>query len=796
MKVLLSWLREFAPLEGSPDEIGALLTELGLPVEEQVTVGSALDGVVTAKILAVRAHPDADRIRLVDVDAGDGTPLQIVCGAPNLEVDDIVPLATVGAVLPGGFEIAYRKMRGEPSNGMLCSAKEMGLGEDHAGILTLDPGLAVGVPVAEALGLSEDTMYDLDVLPNRPEALCVAGIARDLAAKAGVAWTVDVPAPLTDDSLDAAGDLVSVSIEDTQLCGQFQVHVLSGVEIRPSARWMAQRLLACGMRPINNVVDVSNYVMLELGQPSHAFDLDKVAGHRLTVRSARDGEVLRTLDGTDRTLTAADGVIVDGDDQAVSLAGVMGGESTEISDSTTRVLLEMAWWDPDRTAQTAGRLSLNSEASLRFKRGVDPTVTAAAANRFIELLAETSPVRVHPGVVFEHGDLPKPAAILVRPARVSAVVGIDFTAEQITELLTPLGFEVMPAGDELEITAPPARPDVRLEIDVVEEVARLHGYSKLAADVPMSPLTGMLSAAQRRRRALRNALLAAGLDEAMPMPFLAPSDLERAGLDPEGFRLANPLVADESVLRTSLLPGLLSAVAYNEARRSNDVKLYEIGKVFGPGPLIVDPAKSVAEGRVLTGEAEVAAAILAGSTAQDAVRLGARVLDALGFDPIEIDQKPVPGLHPARSGRIVVGGVEVGSVGEVDPRVCAEFGVAEQTAWLELDLEALLVWPLGPRLAEPVSKFPAADADLAFVVDESVTASALRSTILGAHSLVVAVELFDVFRSESLGTDKKSVAWRVRFQSHESTLSDTQIAETRAAVIDAVASQLGGSLRA
>jgi phenylalanyl-tRNA synthetase beta chain len=382
MKVLLSWLRDFAPVEGDPDRIGDQLSDLGLTVEQMSILGEGLDGIVVARVLDLRPHPDADRIQLVDVDAGDGEALQICCGAFNMSVGDLVPLATLGTVMPGGMEIARRKMRGEWSNGMLCASTEIGLGDDDDGIMLLDTEAAPGAALTEALDLRSDVLYDLEVNPNRPDAMSVAGVARDLAARQGVPFAL--PDPDVAESGDGAAGRVSVEILDPELCGRFGLRILDGVSVGTSPRWLVNRLNALGQRSINSVVDASNYVMLELGQPNHTYDLTRVAGGAFRIRRAGEGEAIQTLDGVERTLTAADGVIADGDDVAVGIAGIMGGANTEIGAGTTTVALEMAWWDPKTIAASARRLGLRSEASARFERGCDPEVVELAMRRFAD----------------------------------------------------------------------------------------------------------------------------------------------------------------------------------------------------------------------------------------------------------------------------------------------------------------------------------------------------------------------------------------------------------------------------
>ncbi|MHB1139900.1 MAG: phenylalanine--tRNA ligase subunit beta [Microthrixaceae bacterium] len=818
MKVLLSWLREFAPIQGDPDDLAVQLTDLGMELESVERVGDGLEGIVVAEVLDIREHPDADKIRLVDVDAGDGEALQICCGASNMSVGDLVPLATIGTVMPGGMEIARRKMRGQTSNGMLCSAREMEVGDDHDGILLLPRDLRVGTSIIEALDLRSDVVYDFDALPNRPDTLSVMGVARDLAARQGVPFAIPPYDPTT--SGGDASALASVRIDAPELCGSFLVRVLSGVQLGPSPRWMAQRLLAAGMRPINNVVDVSNYVMLELGHPNHAYDLAKLPGGALAVRWARDGETLRTLDDVTRTLTPRDGVIVDGEDTVVGLAGVMGGASTEISSMTTDVLLELAWWDPQTIADTSARHQLHSEASLRYKRGVDTALAPLAARRFAQLLGEISGARLHPGEVAAQGDLPSPPRITVRTSRVNGLLGTELDRDRIASLIAPIGFTSEVDGEDLVVEVPTWRPDTTIEEDVIEEVARHFGMSNIPKSVPVSPHTGELTARQRERRVLRDTLVGAGLSEAMPMPFLAPGDLERCGLPGGGLVLANPLAAEESVLRTSLLPGLLAAVAHNASHRQPGVGLYELGRVFGlGGGVLTDVAESERAARVLDGEVEHLAVVMAGVEAPAAVRLletllrsthrweapvadGAPAL-AAEIGQVELVPAEVPGLHPGRGAIVLVGGVAVGQVGEVDPGVLRSHDIEERVAWLQLDLTTLLSQPAAVPQASAISRFPSSDVDLAFVVEEDLAASEVRATIAGAAiagsdggTVPVSVELFDVFRSPQLGEQRKSLAYRLRFQAADRTLTDADVATVRQAVIDAVTEQHGATLRA
>ncbi|MCH2442388.1 MAG: phenylalanine--tRNA ligase subunit beta, partial [Acidimicrobiales bacterium] len=708
--------------------------------------------------------------------------LQVCCGAFNMSVGDLVPLATIGAVMAGGMEISRRQLRGEWSNGMLCSGPEVNLGDDHDGILILGSGHEPGVPLAEALGIRADVVYDLEVNPNRPDAMSVAGVARDLAARQGVPFTLPDPAPV--ESGEDASGRVSVEIVDADLCGRFAVRVLDGIIVGDSPQWLTNRLVAMGMRPVNNVVDVSNYVMLELGQPSHTFDLDRVGGSGFRARWAVDGETIETLDGVSRTLVDADGVVADAEDVAVGIAGVMGGAATEIDGTTVTVALEMAWWDPMSIARTSRRLGLRSEASARFEKGADPEVVELAMRRFAELIG--SEAALAPGMADQRGDLPSREPVRVRVARVNRILGTDLGRDRIVEVLEPIGFATSKAGDDLDVVVPSFRPDSATEIDVIEEVARVHGYGRIARTVPRSGLTGALNGRQVDRRRVRSAMLGLGLDEVMPLPFLAPGDLERAGLAADGIAVTNPLVAEESVMRSSLLPGLLKTLAYNGSHRLYGLSLFEVGHVY----------RRPTEPRPLPDEREYLAVALAGREARAAVEVWSVLADALATRDYTLVAEAVPGLHATRTARIELASTPVGHVGEVDPSVSEAFEVGERVAWLEVDLDVLLGLSHGDLPFRPFSRYPSSDIDLAFEVDEETPAAVVESLLRSAAGdLLVDLGLFDVFRGEPVAEGRRSLAFAMRLQADDRTLTDAEVATVRQRCIDAVEGDLGATLR-
>ena len=789
MKVTLSWLREYAPdIGGDPVELAETLTALGLTVEQMEIIGDVVDGVVLAKVVDLRPHPDADRIQMVDVDAGDGNALQVCCGAFNMAVGDLIPFATIGTTMPNGMEITRREMRGQMSNGMCCSGAEIGLGDDHDGILIVndrvvdgaEPGMALG----EALGIEADVRWDLEVNANRPDAMSVAGVARDLAAALGVPFSFPIHEPTrSDESVDS---LLKVEILDPTLSGRFVATVLRNVKVDTSPAWMQNRLTALGMRPINSIVDISNYVMLELGQPNHAFDLAAVPNGHLRVRRATEGETLVTLDGVERTLTAIDGVIANENDEVVSLAGVMGGASTEISDSTTDVLLEMAWWDPPSISRTVKRLNLPSEASTRFRRGADwGDNIDRAMNRFVELATKQGVVAVS-GQIDKTGSLPDRTPIRVRPGKVNGLLGTGLSADVMAGYLTSIGFGAEVSDGDLNVVIPTWRWDTETETDVAEEVARMYGYENIVRTVPKSEAAGGLTGYQQARRLVRDVLAGAGCDETFPMPFLGPGDLQAAGLPEDGVTLTNPLHAQESVLRTSLLPGQLKAIAYNQSHRSVGTRFFEIGHVYLPSP----------DEQLLPDEREYLAVSLAGKEAPAAVAVLDLLERALALPNVQLEPASPPGLHTTRSAEVLIAGRARGVIGEVDPTVLENYDVEGRVAWIELDLGEVLNGPNGNRQYTPVSKYPSSDIDLAFEVPDDVAAAKVEGSLRkGGGALLTEVDLFDVYRGAGLADGTRSLTYRLRFQAPDHTLTDAEVAEARRSCIDTVAKQQGATLR-
>jgi phenylalanyl-tRNA synthetase beta chain len=823
VRVPLSWLREFVDLPESVEALREALDDLGLVVEGIERVGEGLEDVVVARVDEIRSIKGADRIRLVVVDAGDG-PLEIVCGATNFEVGQHVPLAPVGAVLPGGFEIARRQMRGVTSHGMLCSPRELGLADDHRGLMILDSLGATlpGQPLIEALGLEADVVFDISVEGNRPDAWCIEGVARDLAVRFGRELrTPRVEAPSSGDPTSAAA---SAGIDAPDLCGRLTVSVLRGVVVGPSPAWVSHRLEAAGMRAISNVVDASNLVMLELGQPTHPYDAARVAGRELRARRARSGESLTTLDGVERSLaqpgrglgdTGEDCVIVDGADTVLGLAGIMGGATSEIDDTTTEVLLEAAFFDPMAVARSSKRHGLRTEASARFERGVDPALALRAVGRFVAILRESVPdLEWLADPLDVRGVLPASSVVTLRPGDVERSLGESVDDVEVTRLLSGLGFDVMPTVEGLEVTAPSARLDVREgaegRADVIEEIARLHGYTRLPRRTPTWPQPGGLSDRQRVRRRVRDTLVDLGVVEAWTATLVDDEAIDLLAPGAPRVRITNPLALDESVLRTGMLVGLLRAWGRNEERGLGDVALGEIGVVFAHPDATGSPRRTRggvggATTLALPQEEERITVVLGreGDGASTALALFAALARRLGLAEV-VARGPVdqPGVHPTRSAHLVdeASGLSLGVVGEVDPdlvEAVAPTARGRRVGLLDLSLEALADPARATRRSETASqpsRYPSAVVDLAFVAPSDLHAADLARALRRASGLVESVELFDVYRGPGVAEGARSLAYRVRFSAADHTLSESELAGARAALIES-GQGLGAVLR-
>jgi phenylalanyl-tRNA synthetase beta chain len=807
MRAPLDWLCEYARPELDTAGLVDRLDMTGTKVERVDRHGvGAPDAFIVGRVLEVSPHPDADRLTVCRVDVGDGDPAQIVCGAPNVAAGQTVAVARPGAVMPDGSTLGAAELRGVESQGMILAEDELGIGTDHAGILVLsangDGAPPPGTPLAEVLTIFTEVL-ELEITPNRPDCLGIYGVAREVHAATGA----ELAPPPWDEDPGSDGELegAQVEVEVPELCPRFTARLFEDVTIGPSPPWLKARLMAAGQRPINNVVDITNYVMLLTGQPLHAFDWHRVAGGRLVVRSARDGEQVETLDGEVRTLDA-DVVVIDDADGPTSIAGVMGGARSEVAEGTSRVLMEAATWNGPNIKRTSTRLGLRSEASARFEKQLQPEQAMEAQAVSTALMVELCGARLVPGTIDVGGPGPPPARPHLRVARVARLLGAEIPAARCQEILDSLGFEANVAGDGVDALVPHwRRGDVTREIDLVEEVARIDGVDRLPQTVPSRPDGGgRLSPTQRARRRVEDALVGAGLLEVQGWSFQAPGVADRLRLAADDrrrrtVRVRNPLSEDQSELRTLLLPSLLDLAAYNVARDAEDLALFETGSVYvsdGDGGL---PDERRHVGALLTGTVAPATWRSPGGPRADvfaAKGVLAALLDALRLE-WSVEPAAEPFLHPGRAAVVHVGGEELGWLGEVHPLVVRDWDLPDAVAGFELDLDRIAELAAARvELYEDVTSFPAVRQDLAIVLPDDVQAARALDVVRRAGGeLLAAARVFDAYRGEQVGEGKVSVAVALEFRAPDRTLTDEEVNERRTAIAAALASELGAELR-
>jgi phenylalanyl-tRNA synthetase beta chain len=805
MKVPLSWLQEYVPLQLPPHELAHRLTMAGLETL-YVSGPSAIwgDGVTIGRVVELEPHPNADRLRLATVDLGNES-LRVVCGAPNVAVDQRIAFARVGSKLKDSktgepVTLTAATIRGVVSEGMVCSERELGLGDDHNGILELPADAPVGQPLAIYL---QDDVLDIDITANRGDCLSVLGVAREVGAVTG--------AKVSEPSLEYAQagpettSLISVVIEDPGLCSRYTASVVQGVTIKPSPAWMQRHLVQAGLRPINNVVDVTNYVMLEYGQPLHAFDLTQVRQATVVVRPARPGEHMQTLDGADQELQPPMLLITD-PERAIGLAGIMGGANSEMTEATTDVLLESATFNAINTRRTASTLRLRTDASLRFEKGLNPELAIRALRRATALLLETAGGKAAQGISDTFPGEAPAAPIPLTHGRIRRVLGTDFSQEHVENVLSSLGFEstaeVGPGGEPaLMVTPPYWRMDVSMEEDLIEEVARITGYD-VVPDEPlaMAVADGVPESLRDLRERIKDLLVAAGLQETMSYSLVSAASLERSqtsslGL-PQPMRVANPMSREQEFLRTTLRGNVLRALSAGLRQTSGAASIFEAGRVYLPRP------------NELPEEREMVFAVMAGPRGeslwrrdedyldfQDAKGLITAAFNRLGVE-LTVERAEDPLLHPGRSAKLLANGTPVGVIGELHPLAREQYDIdVPVAACFELDLGLLSPAVASQeRTYSPFSRYPAADRDLAVIVDEAVPAQRVRQ-ILESHPLVTTAVLFDLYAGAPLPDGKKSLAYRLELQSADGTLSTEQVNDAVATVIEQLERETGAVLR-
>ncbi|HQL90979.1 MAG TPA: phenylalanine--tRNA ligase subunit beta [Syntrophales bacterium] len=802
MKVSLKWLRDYVDIDITPQELADRLTMAGLEVDAVEDYTPAFTGVVTARILTMRRHPDADKLHLLEVTTG-GEPLPIVCGAPNMKPGDVVALATVGAVIPGGYTIKSSKIRGEASEGMLCSEDELGIGPDASGLLILPPETPLGKNLVDVLDL-RDTVLDIGVTPNRADCLSIVGIAREAAVLCGK--KLRYPKIAFRESDEDIRSITSVEIQDPDFCPRYTARMVKGVRIQPSPKWMRERLEAVGLRSINNVVDVTNFVMMELGQPLHAFDFRFLEEGRIVVRRSREGEPFVSLDGKTRTLNAETLMICDGR-KPVAIAGIMGGENSEVKDDTETVLLESAYFNPSAIRRGARFLGMGTDAAFRFERGIDPEGVVRALDRAAQLIADLSGGRICKGHIDTYPKrVPVSGPIRVRMDRVESILGTPVRAAEATAIFRGLEMSVKREGKGvLSVTPPTFRVDLWREIDLIEEIARIHGYDKIPETIPAIPVPGELHDRKREfESAVRASLSGQGFSEVLNYSFISPRSADALAL-PAGderrrfVRIANPLTEDQAVMRTTLLYGLLETMRRNVNAGLPDLKLFELGKIFiaaGDGEL---PREVDKIALLMTGsrygenwhfqslpvdfyDVKGALESLAGSLRVEGLRCEAAT--------------DIPWLHPGRAARVFVGGKEIGSFGELHPDVAGRMDLRGRAFVLEIEAEPLMGGGERPVVYREFSRFPSMVRDVAFLVGaETEAAGMIALAVSAGEELLETVDIFDVYSGKGIPEGMKSLGLRFTYRSASRTLTDDETSRAHGRIVSKIVESTGARIR-
>ena len=804
MKVSLSWLKEYVPINMAVADLADALTMAGLEVEAVEDRYAHLETIVVGQVVDVLPHPNADRLKLCRVDGGNGI-VPVVCGAPNVATGLNVPLARVGTRLPDGTLLAKTVIRGETSEGMLCSQIELGLGLDGSGLMILDGDSQPGISLKAALNLS-DTTLEIGLTPNRPDCLSMMGVAREIAVIQGVKMN-----PPVFSLPDAQGDInafTSVTIEAPDHCPRYAARLLEGITVAPSPPWLQDRLRSVGVRPINNLVDVTNFVMLETGQPLHAFDFDHLAGHRIVVRTAAEGEPFTTLDQKARLLSGQMLMICDGE-KPVAVGGVMGGLNSEIEETTTRVLVESACFDPVSIRKTAKALGLNTDASHRFERGVDPDGTLFALNRAAGLMAELSQGRLVSGVIDEDFRTSGPLELSLSVCATNNLLGTDVDRDRMASLLESVAFKVQSDGEDgLQVQVPSFRVDVARPQDLMEEVARLSGYNQIPITFPGLPAQGTTpSLLMVRRNQVRDMLSGLGFSETINYSFISADSCDRIRLAADDSRrrhvaLRNPISEEQSVMRTTLVPGILEAAQRNISRQQNSLRLFEVGKVFLPQPDALLPMEKEMLVGLWTGP-RVKAAWHTQEKACDYFDIKGAVEGvalAIGITDLSFTALPDDRCRYTRAGhtaQILHNGQMLGMVGEVDATVVTNYGLRQSAFIFELNMDMMGQMVTDSKQMAPIPRFPSTARDITVIVDQNIESGRLLDTVAQfGEKLVADLFLFDVFAGDPIPAGKKSVSFRVVYRSAERTLEDETVNEIHHHLTHRLITEFGAALPA
>jgi len=795
MKVPLNWLKDYVDIKVSPKEFAEAMTMSGSKVEGIEVQGEEISNVVVGKILSLEKHPDADRLQVAKVDVGEEV-IQIVTGARNISVGDFIPVALHGSTLPGGVKIRKGKLRGVESNGMMCSIQELGLTKNdypeaaEDGIFILKEGLPLGKDIKEVLGLN-DSVVEFEITSNRPDCFSMVGIAREAAVTLGSKFKK--PEIKVKEEGDEAEKYATIEIRDKDLCPRYAARIVKDVKVGPSPEWMRQRLRAAGVRPINNIVDITNYVMLELGQPMHAFDLEYLHGSKIIVRRAYDGEVIKTLDDQERRLDSSMLVIADAD-RAVAVAGVMGGANSEITEKTRTILLESANFHGISVRLTAKKLGLRTEASGRFEKGLDVENVITAVNRAAQLIEEMGAGKVCKGIIDCYANKPEPRVIKFRPDRINALLGTSIKAEDMIKIFKDLEFEV----DEknMLIKVPSFRPDVEREADLAEEVARFYGYNNIEATLLAGKAStlGRKTFKQKIEDEIKNTMIACGLSETYTYSFTSPKVFDMINLpaDSELRRavvITNPLGEDYSIMRTTTIPDMLEVLSRNYNRRIEEAKLFELSYVYLPKELPI--AKLPEEKMVLT------VGMYGNVDFYDLKGVVEELVKVLKIDNYDFEpEKDNPTFHPGRTARLLINGDKVGILGEIHPEVTEKFEGPERTYLAVIDVKPLVENARMNSEYKPLPKFPAVTRDIAMLVKDEIMVKQIEDIIKRQSGKILEdVRLFDVYKGKQVPEGMKSVAYSITFRAEDRTLKDEEVNKVMEKILEGLKNDVGAQLR-
>ena len=797
MNVSIKWLKEYVHFDLSPEALAERLLMLGMEIESIKQLGEGLDRVVVGRINTIDKHPKADKLVLCSVDVGAGTDAQIVCGAPNAREGLVAPVALIGAELPNGLTIKRTKIRGEESQGMLCSEQELAISEEASGLMELPDDMQTGAPIVDALGL-DDVVLELEITPNRPDCLSMIGVAREISVAVGN--PLRLPEVNIQQRMTAIHNLTSVTIEAPDLCPRYTARVIQGVKIAPSPTWLQRRLEAIGVGTINNIVDITNYVLMEYGHPLHAFDYHRLTENRIIVRRAKPGETLKTIDAEERELTPDMLVIADAENP-VALAGVMGGFDSEITDQTVDVLLESAYFHPPSIRKTSKDLGMHTEASHRFERGADPEGVIPAINRAAQLIVEIAGGEICSGIVDAYPGKQEATNIKFRPERANFVLGTEISEDEMRDILSRLGFTV---SDAFEVTVPTFRPDVSQEIDLVEEIARVYGFDNIPTTLPRGDIPiPKVDPKENLRERVKTYLLQCGMMEAMNYAFYHRDVFDRIRLestDPlrQAVQIANPLTEDQSIMRTTLLPSLLANAQRNRNHQINDVQFFECSKVFIPNGTGEYPNEPERVAGIIAGNlgAGVYGDPLRPADFFDIKGVVEGMIDRCGISDYTIVHTDHPAFHPGRRAEVRIEDKALCVFGEAHPEVLENYDLPHKAYLFELNFERLVSRVEPTKQFETIPIYPSVNRDLAIVLDADTPASRPTEIIKSAGGeLVSALHLFDVYTGEQVPEGKKSLAFAIEYRSAAETLTDEIVDRVHGAILEQLERELGATLR-